>query len=204
MKILAASDIHGDRKAAERLAKKAKDEKVDIVIIAGDLSIFGSGLEGLLKPFSGINKKVAIIPGNHDSEADIFMLKKRYPDMIYDLHSYAFKIGDIGFFGCGLANIGPNELSEAEIKKKIESSFKYVKDARKKIMVVHVPPYKTKLDTIGRNINVGSVAVRDAIAKLKPEKVICGHIHETFNLEDKLDGSSLINVGPKGKIIEVK
>ncbi|MCL4400405.1 MAG: metallophosphoesterase family protein [Candidatus Parvarchaeota archaeon] len=203
MKILAASDIHGDKKATEQLAKRAKKEKVDLVILAGDLSIFGNGLEGLLKPFSDVNKKVAIIPGNHDSEADIFMLKKRYPDILYDLHSYAFKIGDIGFFGCGLANIGPNELSENQIKKKIEKSFKYISDAKKKILVVHVPPYKSKLDLIGKDINVGSTAVREAIEKLKPNKAICGHIHETFNLEDKLGETTVINAGPKGKIIEI-
>ncbi len=203
MKILAASDLHGDIHAAEKLAKKAKKEDVELVILAGDLSIFGNGLEGLLRPFSDVNKKVAIIPGNHDSEADIFMLKKRYPDILYDLHNYAFKVGDIGFFGCGLANIGPNELSETQIKKRIESSFKYVKDAKKKIMVVHVPPYKTKLDKIGKDMSVGSMAVRNSIEKFKPDKCICGHIHETFGLEDRLDSTSIINVGPDGKIIEV-
>ena len=92
MKLLAASDLHGDVGAAEKLAKKAKDEKVDLVILAGDLSIFGEGLEGLLKPFKNANKKVALIPGNHDSEADIFLLKQRYSDMVYDMHNYAFTI----------------------------------------------------------------------------------------------------------------
>jgi hypothetical protein len=203
MKILAASDIHGDIKAVEKLARKAKKEDAELVILAGDLSIFGNGLEGLLKPFSDVNKKVAIIPGNHDSEADIFMLKKRYPDILYDLHNYAFKVGDVGFFGCGLANIGPNELSEAQIKKRIESSFKYVKDAKKRIMVVHVPPYKTKLDKIGKNISAGSTAVRESIEKFSPEKCICGHIHETFGLEDKLNNTSIINAGPDGKVIEI-
>ncbi len=203
MRILAASDIHADARATQKLALRAKKEKVDLVILAGDLSIFGNGLEGLLKPFADVNKKVAIIPGNHESEADLFMLKKRYPDILYDLHSYAFKIGDVGFFGCGLANIGPNELSETQIKKKIENSFKYIKDAKKKIMVVHAPPYKTKLDVIGRDVNVGSIAVREAIEKLKPEKCICGHIHETFGLEDRLGETTVINAGPKGKIIEI-
>ena len=130
MKLLAASDIHGDINAVEKLAKRAKDEKVDLVILAGDLSIFGDGLEGLLKPFKDAKKKVALIPGNHDSEADIFLLKQRYPDMLYDMHSYAFRIGDVGFFGCGLANIGPNELSEYEIKKRIEDAQSNVQSLR--------------------------------------------------------------------------
>jgi hypothetical protein len=203
MKLLAASDIHGDINAVEKLAKRAKDEKVDLVILAGDLSIFGDGLEGLLKPFKDAKKKVALIPGNHDSEADIFLLKQRYPDMLYDMHSYAFRIGDVGFFGCGLANIGPNELSEYEIKKRIENSFKYINDSKKKVMVVHVPPYRTKLDKIGKNMSVGSTSVREMIEKLKPDKCICGHIHETFGLEDRLGNTDIINAGPKGKIITV-
>ncbi len=203
MRILAASDIHGDLNAVENLAKKAKKEKIDLIILAGDLSIFGNGLEGLLKPFKDADKKVAIIPGNHDSEADIFMLKKRYPDTLYDLHDYSFKIGDIGFFGCGLANIGPNELSEDEIRERIQSSYNYIKSAKRKVMVVHVPPYNTKLDKIGKNMKIGSTAVREMVEKIKPETCICGHVHETFGLEDKLGNTRVINVGPKGKIIEV-
>ncbi len=203
MKILAASDVHADQKAMKDLAKKAKKENVDLIILAGDLSIFGTGLDGLLKPLAESNKKVAIIPGNHESEADVFMLKRRYPDVIYDLHNYAFKIGEIGFFGCGLANIGPNELPEEEISRRIQQSFDYIKSSKKKIMVVHTPPYKTKLDVIGKNMNVGSTAVREMIEKLKPDKCICGHIHETFNLEDKLGDTTVINAGPKGKVIEI-
>lgn len=203
MKILAASDIHGDLQAAESLARKAKREKVDLIILAGDLSVFGNGLEGLLKPFRETDKKVALIPGNHDSEADIFMLKQRYPDVIYDLHNYSFRIGDIGFFGCGLANIGPNELSEKEIRRKIESSYNYIKGSKKKVMVVHVPPYNTKLDTLGKNMKIGSTAVREMIEKIRPNACICGHIHETFGLEDTLDETRIINAGPKGKIIEI-
>lgn len=202
MKILAASDIHADIKVVQKLAEKAKREDVDLIILAGDLSIFEEGLEGLLKPLTKLNKKIAIIPGNHESEADIFMLKRQYPDMVYDLHQYAFKIKNVGFFGCGLANIGPNEISEYDLKKKIQNSFNYVKDADKKIMVVHMPPYKTKLDQVGK-FNIGSPAVREMIEKLKPDKCICGHVHETFGLEDKLNDTDVMNVGPNGKIIEI-
>ena len=38
MKILAAGDIHGDKGLAEKLAKKAEDEQVDLVILCGDLT----------------------------------------------------------------------------------------------------------------------------------------------------------------------
>ena len=38
MKILAAGDIHGDSALAEKLAKKAEDENVDLVVLCGDLT----------------------------------------------------------------------------------------------------------------------------------------------------------------------
>ncbi len=201
MKILAASDIHADLDTVEKLAKKAKEKNVDLVVLAGDLTVLGKGLEGLLKPLTNSKKKIAIIPGNHESEADIFFLSKKYPDTLYNLHQYSFKVGDVGFFGCGLANIGPNEISEDEVRSRIERSFNYVKDAKRKVLVVHMPPYKTKLDTVGRNVNIGSKAVREMIEKLKPDKCICGHVHETFGLEDKIGETEVFNVGPKGKII---
>ncbi|MCW1301966.1 MAG: metallophosphoesterase, partial [Candidatus Parvarchaeota archaeon] len=65
------------------------------------------------------------------------------------------------------------------------------------------PPYNTKLDKVGKNMNIGSQAVREMIETLKPDKCICGHIHETFGLEEKLGGTEVINAGPKGKIIEI-
>ena len=41
-RILAISDLHGDEGLAKRMAKKAKDENVDLVIIAGDLNLDAS------------------------------------------------------------------------------------------------------------------------------------------------------------------
>ena len=38
IKILAVGDIHGDVGLVKKLAKKARDENVDLVILAGDLT----------------------------------------------------------------------------------------------------------------------------------------------------------------------
>ena len=37
-KILAIGDLHGDTGLVKKLAKKAKDENVDLVILTGDLT----------------------------------------------------------------------------------------------------------------------------------------------------------------------
>lgn len=45
MKILAASDLHGNRIAYERLAQRAHDRRVNLVILAGDVLGCPNGYE---------------------------------------------------------------------------------------------------------------------------------------------------------------
>ncbi|MCW1292216.1 MAG: metallophosphoesterase [Candidatus Parvarchaeota archaeon] len=201
MKILAASDLHANKSLVKKLVQKAKNENVDLVIIAGDLTIFGDGLSRLLYPFKEAGLKVAIIPGNHDTFEMIDFVCSKYN--FYNLHKYPLIIGDIGIVGVGFSNIGPNYLSEEEIYTQLEKQIYIAKKhgSRRLILVSHTPPYNTKLDDIG--FHVGSTSVRASIKKHKPEICICGHIHETFGLEDVLYNSRIINVGQEGKIINI-
>ena len=47
-KILAVGDIHGDTGLVKRLAKKAKEEDVDLVILAGDLTFVEQSVKNLI------------------------------------------------------------------------------------------------------------------------------------------------------------
>jgi predicted phosphodiesterase len=69
LKILAAGDIHGDTRLAQRLAEKADKESVDLVILCGDLTHFEESTDGIVGPFVKKHKKVLLIPGNHESFA---------------------------------------------------------------------------------------------------------------------------------------
>ncbi|MEK6820189.1 MAG: metallophosphoesterase, partial [Nanoarchaeota archaeon] len=98
LKILAAGDVHGDTSLIKKLAEKAEKNKVDLVILAGDIT---SPIEtkNLLKPFKDRHKKVLLIPGNWDSFATIDFLANLY-DM-KNMHGYYFKQSGVGFFGAG-------------------------------------------------------------------------------------------------------
>ena len=61
-RILAIGDIHGDTGLVKKLAKMAKDEKVDIVILPGDLTWLEHSSKNLIGPFIKENKKVLIMP----------------------------------------------------------------------------------------------------------------------------------------------
>lgn len=198
MKILATGDIHGDVGLAKKLAKRAKDEEVDLVLITGDITHFDQSVDGLIGPFKKAGKKVLFIPGNHDSFATADFLAEIYG--IKNIHGYSVKYDEIGIFGCGFANIGPNQISEKEIfdtLKKGNDSIKYLK---KKIMMTHVHPAKTKMEKFS-NFVKGSDGVRKAVEEFKPDLLVCSHVHEAQGIEEKIGNTRVINVGKEGKII---
>ncbi|MCW1301019.1 MAG: metallophosphoesterase [Candidatus Nanoarchaeia archaeon] len=201
LKVLAASDIHGDLGLVKKLAKKARKEKVDVIILCGDITLAETNLEGLVGPLKQNCKKLILVPGNHESVATANFLATLYSPGVYNLHGYAIRIGDVGFFGVGLSNIGIFQFDESEVEQLLESSFEKIRDARKKIMVTHTPPYGTKLDNLG--FFVGSIGIRRAVKKLQPDLVLCGHIHETFGKVDRIGKSRIINVGRKGKVLRI-
>jgi Icc-related predicted phosphoesterase len=202
MKILAASDTHGDKRIISDLAKRAKDEDVDLIVLCGDITFAEADLTGLIGPFKQINKKVVLIPGNHETFATAEFLAKQYSPGVYNIHGRSILLyNEIGLFGCGSSNIGIFEMTESEVKSALKKAFKPIKDAKRKILITHTPPYGTKLDALWSH--VGSKGVKEIIEETKPDLCLCGHIHETFGKHDKVGETEVINVGPKGIIINI-
>ncbi|MBI2102908.1 metallophosphoesterase family protein [Candidatus Woesearchaeota archaeon] len=199
MKILALSDVHGDRTFIKQMAEKGAKEKVDLVILAGDLADHAGNVHGLIGPFKEKGLEVAIIPGNHEGMAEIGFLTEKYG--IKNLHGYAVKRGDVGIFGCGYADVGVHQLEDEDFFKTLKKAHDSLTGVRKKLMVTHVQPNDS---IIGLKMpGWGSSGVRRAIEELKPNVHICGHIHETHGIEEVIGSTRVINVGKTGRIIEL-
>ena len=197
MKVLAAGDIHGDTELARELAAKADREKVDLVILCGDITDRERSTDNLVGAFK---QKVLLIPGNHESIATADFLAERYHAK--NLHGYSVKIKDIGFFGCGLANIGISQLTDKDVAGLLRKGYSYVKDCKKKIMVTHVHPSGTIMEKLTRFFP-GSTGVKQAAEDLKPDILFCSHVHEAEGIEEIVGKTRVINVGRKGKIVEI-
>ncbi len=199
MKILALSDVHGDVSFMKEMAEKGAREKVDLVVIAGDLFSLGKHKEGLMKPFKDKGLEVAIIPGNHEGLAEVYSLAEMYD--VKSLHGYSLKIGDVGIFGCGYGDVGIHQLSEEDFFQTLKKAHDSVKGAKKKLMVTHVQPSDS---IIGLKVpGWGSSGIRKALEEFQPDVHVCGHIHETQGIEDVVGKTRVINVGKKGIIIEL-
>ncbi|MFH1829038.1 MAG: metallophosphoesterase [Nanoarchaeota archaeon] len=198
MKILALSDIHGDKDFVREMAEKGSKEAVDLIILAGDIVDKEGNVADLIGPFKKKGLEVAIIPGNHEGLAELGFMVERYG--VKNLHGYAIKKGDVGIFGCGYADVGIHQLEESDLFNSLKQAHEQIRNIKKKIMVTHIQPSESIL---GLGMFPGSPGVRKAIEKFKPDIHICGHVHETQGIEEVIGTTKVINVGKTGKLIEL-
>lgn len=199
MKILAISDIHGEK----RFFKSASDliESVDIVVISGDITSNGKieEAEEIISAIEKFNSNILAVHGNWDKiEILDFLIEKGY-----NLHSDGKIVNNVGFFGVGGSSKTPmntfTEYSEEDLFEFLESGYEKVKDAEKIVMVSHTPPKNTR-DRTFLGLRGGSTSIREFIINNHVELAIVGHIHEASGYVD-LNSTTIINPGSlrKGK-----
>ncbi len=201
MKILAVSDLHNDAAQVRKLAERAEKDGVKVVVICGDITFFDDYEDGMIGPFLKKGMQVLMVPGNHDSEATIDFMLKKYS--MRNIHGDSALLDSVGIFGAGWAtNVGPVMISEKEMRNCLRKGFEDVKEQKVKIMVTHVHP---KGGAVEREYGYpGSSSVTKMIYELKPDLHLHGHIHEAEGNEDLLGNTISLAVGKHGKIIEIE
>jgi Icc-related predicted phosphoesterase len=197
MRLLVFSDIHGKKSALERLM----DIDADYYFAAGDLATWGRGLERLAPVLQKRAERMYVIPGNHESEADIARLCEQCG--FHNFHGQTIQIEGYTVAGLGYSNPTPfdtpGEYSEQELAARLEK-FSGLDPL---ILICHAPPKDTKLDRAGEGQHFGSTAVRDFIDRHQPDYFYCGHIHEAAGCEDTIGRTLGWNVGIQGKVLEL-
>ena len=196
MKILAFTDIESNKKHAQIIMDKVKKHNPDVIVFAGDLSFFGLDIEGMVKFLVSLNKTVVLVHGNHDDEIELKVLCSRHKNLKF-IHKDTFEINEYMFIGYG------GEGFDEKTKDMENFMLKQDTTCKKVILVIHQPPYGTKLDKLPFHGHVGNNSVNKIIKKLKPTVAFFGHLHEHFGKSDKLGSTLLVNPGSKGKIIIV-
>jgi Icc-related predicted phosphoesterase len=200
MKILALGDVHGDQSLIKKAVKKAEKEKVDLIILNGDLTFFDQETKNIIKPFEKKGKQVLILPGNHETMNTIKSFEKSY-GVAKSLHGESFEHSGVGFFGAGYAtDVGPFSIDEKDEFYLINKGHNKIKNLDKKILVTHMHPKGSKSEFSGFK---GSEAITKAIKKFKPDLAIFSHIHEASGIESKMGKTRLVNVSRKIKIFEI-
>lgn len=206
MNILVIGDIHSDIENLMVLLDKIALLDFDVIVYSGDFVDIAISLKGVtfdditklvLEELKGLNKPIVAVPGNHDKGVLPILEENNV-----SIHGIGKIIDGIGFYGFGGARTPfgtPLEPSEEEIANGLERAYDKVKNCKIKIQVTHMPPARTKLDTISSGAHVGSEVIRKFIEDKKPAVAISAHIHEARSV-DELGETKLINAGryPEG------
>lgn len=197
MRLLVFSDIHGNKSALERLM----DTEADYYFAAGDLANFGRGLEKLAPVLQNRAERMYVIPGNHESEADIARMCEEFG--FHNFHGQTIQIEGYTVAALGYSNPTPfdtpGEYSEQELAARLEK----FDGLNPLILICHAPPKDTKLDRAGEGQHFGSTAVRDFIVRNQPAYFYCGHIHEAAGQQDIIGRTIGWNVGPRGQVLDL-
>ena len=197
MKLLIFSDIHGDKSALERLV----NTEADYYFADGDLTNWGRGLDQLGPILKKRAERMYVLPGNHESEADIVRFCDQYG--FHNFHGRTLQIGQFHVAGLGYSNPTPfdtpGEYSEQELAERLDK-FSSLDPL---ILICHTPPKATKLDRAREGQHFGSQAMRDFIERCQPLYFYCGHIHEAAGVQDTIGRTQGWNVGKRGQLIDL-
>lgn len=202
LRILAFSDLHGDDAALKILARKAK--KADVVLCAGDFTVFENNILRVMRKLDSFGKPVMLVNGNHEDPflvAEVCSKLKNVRQVHRKIHvsdnfpGYAF----VGHGGEGFDHT--SEDFERFAAKAIKRIRQLQKQKKKIIFITHQPPHRTKLDFIWAHH--GSKSYSRFVKKVQPELHVCGHLHETQGKKDKIGKTLVINPGPNGVIIRI-
>src|SRR5579862_6068019 len=140
MKLLIFSDIHGDKAALEKLMAI----EADYYFAAGDLANFGRGLEVMGPILKKRAERMYVLPGNHESEADIAHFCREFG--FQEFHGRCLQIAGYHVAGLGYSNRTPfntpGEYSEAELTERL-NRFAGLAPL---VLICHTPPKNTALD----------------------------------------------------------
>lgn len=193
MRILAITDLHGDRGALERILAEATTP--DLLLLGGDLTNFGTAdeAERMVRRCRETGQPVYAVSGNCDS--------REIDERLVELGVSLFGRGVV-HEGLGLAGVSAMppwhgtmyELSEAEIAVALDAGWQQLAAAERVVLLCHPPPHGTAVDRTRSGSNVGSTAVREHVLRHRPAAVVCGHIHEARGI-DRLGETTVVNCG---------
>jgi Icc-related predicted phosphoesterase len=194
MKLLLLSDLHNDRAAARAAARRAA--AFDAVVIAGDFGNVRRDLQPCIDVLKVITRPAVLVAGNNETTDELTAACRTWPAARV-LHGTACDVAGVSFFGVG-GGIPVTPFGDWSYDFDEEQAAGLLAACPAGgVLVTHSPP-KGCVDVSSRGGSIGSMAIRDAILRVRPRLAVCGHVHGSGGQVGNLDGIPVVNAGPGG------
>lgn len=194
MKLLLFSDLHANGTAARRLVERARS--ADVLVGAGDFGNIRRNVGVCIDVLRAIAKPAILVAGNNESTEELVDACRAWPHA-HVLHGAAVTIEGISFFGVG-GGIPVTPFGAWSYDFTEDQAAELLADAQSGgVLISHSPPQGV-VDRDSRGRTLGSLAVREAVLRLRPALVVCGHIHGSAGKCEMLGPSHVVNAGPDG------
>ncbi len=199
MKLFAFADIHGSLKALKIISTRIKKFNPDVVVCAGDLTIFEKNADKLLQYVNMLKKPVLLIHGNHERAAHLKRLSLNFKNICF-VHKQMVNIKGVLFIGWGG---GGFSYKDRNFERWIASKRDTIRRSSKIIFLTHAPVFGTKTDLVNQQ-HCGNKSFRRFVLRntAKIKAVISGHIHETAGVVDRIGTTTIVNPGLFGIAIK--
>lgn len=194
MKLLLFSDLHGDLDAARRLAGLASG--YDVLVGAGDFCNVHLGLRECMEVFRGVKRPLVIVAGNNETTEALAEVCRGWSG-IHVLHGTSVEIDGVTFFGLG-GGVPVTPFGSWSYDFSEEQARELLRDCPAGCVLVSHSPPKGVVDRSSRGQSLGSVAVREAIERCRPLLVVCGHIHGSAEVTERVGVTVVVNAGAAG------
>ena len=196
MRFLLFSDVHCNVGKCRSIAERAAE--FDIVIGAGDFAIQRKGLEKSIDVLKVIETPTVLVPGNGESDDELRAACEGW-SAAHVLHGNGCEINGVWFYGLG-GGVPPTPFGAWSFDLEEETAASMLADCQSGgILIVHSPP-QGAVDIDSGGVHRGSPVIRQVVETKRPKLVVCGHIHDSWEQQEQIGDSTIINAGPNGMI----
>ena len=199
MKILAFSDLHRDKEAAEAILAASSD--ADVLVGAGDFANCGIGAEDTVSILKAAPCPAVLVAGNHDPLDEMERLCAGWTQG-HLLHGNAVTLEGVTFFGLGFEIPSRNDAAWNMTMPENEAAAIFAQCPENAVLVTHTPPMGIG-DVQRDGTHEGSEAILAVNREKQPLFNLCGHIHYSWGAKGHIGKTLVQNLGPTVNWFEV-
>jgi uncharacterized protein len=173
MKLLLFSDLHTNKVATETLIQRA--QTVDVLVGAGYFANVRHNLHVCIDILKVVDRPTILVAGNNETTDELRTACRGWSSALI-LHGSSAVVDKVVFYGVGggipVTPFGAwsYDFSEEQAQELLASC------PQNCVLVTHSPP-KGAVDVSSSGKSIGSTAICDAIERVSPLLVVCGHVH---------------------------